>query len=212
MAKKKSTKKKTAKKAKSVKYKAPKQVENLVHEDAARRNIPTAELQSVMKGDDQRPVPVTYPRGGGDGGRRRTSSFGGWAVFRKSRPQPRPGPATGVARQRRAGPERPGGAGRAAVHSGEGAPQGAHRRPAAADRGGPEIAKKLASGEYQKPEDQLDLFADFNGLPEHGDARTEFYEHDQHWTNRMILGDSLSVMGSARRARGATREGAVHLF
>ena len=39
-----------------------------------------------------------------------------------------------------------------------------------------------------------DLFADFNGLdPE---ARTEFYQHDQHWSNRMILGDSLSVMAS----------------
>lgn len=39
-----------------------------------------------------------------------------------------------------------------------------------------------------------DLFADFNGLdPE---AKTEFYEHDQHWSNRMILGDSLQVMAS----------------
>ncbi|GGD00691.1 site-specific DNA-methyltransferase [Aquisalinus flavus] len=39
-----------------------------------------------------------------------------------------------------------------------------------------------------------DLFADFNGIdPE---ARTEFYEHDQHWSNRMILGDSLQVMAS----------------
>ncbi len=40
----------------------------------------------------------------------------------------------------------------------------------------------------------LDLFGDFNGLePE---ARTEFYRHDQHWQNRMILGDSLQVMAS----------------
>ncbi len=39
-----------------------------------------------------------------------------------------------------------------------------------------------------------DLFGDFNGLdPE---AKTEFYEHDQHWSNRMILGDSLQVMAS----------------
>lgn len=42
--------------------------------------------------------------------------------------------------------------------------------------------------------DQIDLFADFNGIdPE---ARTEFYQHDQHWSNRMILGDSLQVMAS----------------
>ncbi len=39
-----------------------------------------------------------------------------------------------------------------------------------------------------------DLFADFNGItPE---QRAEFYLHDQHWSNRMILGDSLQVMAS----------------
>jgi len=43
--------------------------------------------------------------------------------------------------------------------------------------------------------DTLDLFGDFNGLPE-GAERTEFYQHDGHWQNRMILGDSLAVMGS----------------
>ena len=42
---------------------------------------------------------------------------------------------------------------------------------------------------------QDDLFADFNGLPDIG-AKTEFYEHDANWTNRMILGDSLQVMAS----------------
>ena len=43
-------------------------------------------------------------------------------------------------------------------------------------------------------DDAPDLFADFNGLdPE---ARTEFYQHEGHWTNRMILGDSLQVMAS----------------
>src|SRR6202162_4424943 len=40
-----------------------------------------------------------------------------------------------------------------------------------------------------------DLFADFNGLPG-GEARTEFYQHDSNWTNRLILGDSLAVMAS----------------
>ncbi len=34
-----------------------------------------------------------------------------------------------------------------------------------------------------------DLFADFNGLPD-VEAKTEFYAHDQNWSNRMILGDS----------------------
>ena len=43
--------------------------------------------------------------------------------------------------------------------------------------------------------DAPDLFADFNGLDD-PEARTEFYQHDQHWSNRMILGDSLQVMAS----------------
>lgn len=40
-----------------------------------------------------------------------------------------------------------------------------------------------------------DLFADFNGLP-NLESKTEFYQHDQNWSNRMILGDSLQVMVS----------------
>jgi adenine-specific DNA-methyltransferase len=42
--------------------------------------------------------------------------------------------------------------------------------------------------------DVPDLFADFNGIEP--DQRAEFYQHDQHWSNRMILGDSLQVMAS----------------
>ncbi len=40
-----------------------------------------------------------------------------------------------------------------------------------------------------------DMFADFNGLPDAA-AKTEFYQHDANWSNRMILGDSLQVMAS----------------
>lgn len=47
----------------------------------------------------------------------------------------------------------------------------------------------------QKHEAQLDLFADFNGLDDFS-KKLEFYRHDQHWTNRLILGDSLLVMAS----------------
>ena len=50
-------------------------------------------------------------------------------------------------------------------------------------------------------EHQLDLFGDFNGLPSEG-AKTEFYQHDANWTNRMILGDSLQVMGSLAEREG----------
>ncbi len=45
------------------------------------------------------------------------------------------------------------------------------------------------------PDEAIDLFADFNGLPP-GAAPTDFYEHDANWSNRMILGDSLHVMAS----------------
>ncbi len=42
---------------------------------------------------------------------------------------------------------------------------------------------------------EFSLFEDFNGVTKGAD-KTEFYQHDQNWTNRMILGDSLQVMAS----------------
>ena len=51
------------------------------------------------------------------------------------------------------------------------------------------------------PEAQLDLFADFNGLPSEN-AKTEFYQHDANWSNRIILGDSLHVMASLAEREG----------
>ena len=48
---------------------------------------------------------------------------------------------------------------------------------------------------------QIDFFADFNGIPE-GVDKTEFYQHDQNWTNRLILGDSLQVMASLAEREG----------
>jgi adenine-specific DNA-methyltransferase len=48
---------------------------------------------------------------------------------------------------------------------------------------------------------QLDLFADFNGLPKDATG-TEFYRHDANWTNRLILGDSLQVMASLAEREG----------
>ncbi len=46
-----------------------------------------------------------------------------------------------------------------------------------------------------------DLFEDFDGIP-HGVDKTEFYSHDQNWSNRMILGDSLQVMASLAEREG----------
>jgi adenine-specific DNA-methyltransferase len=51
------------------------------------------------------------------------------------------------------------------------------------------------------PPPQLGLFADFNGIPAGAD-KTEFYQHDQHWSNRFILGDSLRVMASLAEREG----------
>ena len=53
----------------------------------------------------------------------------------------------------------------------------------------------------QPSEYQVDMFADFNGLPEGAD-RTEFYQHEGYWQNRMVLGDSLQVMASLSEREG----------
>lgn len=49
-------------------------------------------------------------------------------------------------------------------------------------------------------EGTFDLFHDFNGVDP--DAKTEFYQHDQNWSNRFILGDSLQVMASLAEREG----------
>jgi adenine-specific DNA-methyltransferase len=54
----------------------------------------------------------------------------------------------------------------------------------------------------QPGDNQPDLFADFNGLPEEFDQRVDFYHHDGNWSNRMILGDSLLVMTSLAEKEG----------
>ncbi|SHO61168.1 adenine-specific DNA-methyltransferase [Pseudoxanthobacter soli DSM 19599] len=57
-----------------------------------------------------------------------------------------------------------------------------------------EDLKRRTAAKREAAAEIADLFAAFNGLdPE---ARAEFYQHDQHWSNRMILGDSLQVMAS----------------
>ena len=61
---------------------------------------------------------------------------------------------------------------------------------------------KRRSENGEKPaEDQLDFFADFNGLSEGADS-TDFYQHEGNWSNRMILGDSLQVMASLAEREG----------
>jgi len=54
--------------------------------------------------------------------------------------------------------------------------------------------------EKERPAPQTNLFADFNGI-EFEDL-IDFYQHEQNWSNRMILGDSLLVMNSLAEKEG----------
>ena len=60
---------------------------------------------------------------------------------------------------------------------------------------------RQSQSDRETPDEQFDLFADFNGLPSEN-AKTEFYQHDANWSNRMILGDSLRVMASLAEREG----------
>lgn len=154
----------------------PLTVETLKHDDATRKNIPTAEFQSVMGKDEQRPVRVEYER--------RNRDLDPQLVWRGKDGQDWSD---------------------LVVH----APplyiqEKVHPKVLIDDlKSRSEKAKAAAAPEQQGF--MADLFADmardFNGVPE-GDAKTEFYAHDQHWSNRMILGDSLQVMASLAEREG----------
>ena len=49
---------------------------------------------------------------------------------------------------------------------------------------------------------QPNLFADFNGGPADFAQKIDFYHHEQHWSNRLILGDSQLVMTSLAEKEG----------
>lgn len=64
-----------------------------------------------------------------------------------------------------------------------------------------ELLRETREREHDAGQATADLFTDFNGIPKGAD-KTEFYQHDQNWTNRMILGDSLQVMASLAEREG----------
>jgi adenine-specific DNA-methyltransferase len=64
-----------------------------------------------------------------------------------------------------------------------------------------DLLRQSERTEAEKPNFQADLFSDFNGVGDEA-AKTEFYQHDANWTNRMILGDSLQVMASLAEREG----------
>lgn len=65
----------------------------------------------------------------------------------------------------------------------------------------PQNIIELVRSESKKDEPQQPmLFGDFNGLT--FEDRVDFYHHEQHWSNRIILGDSLMVMTSLAEKEG----------
>ena len=65
-----------------------------------------------------------------------------------------------------------------------------------------EEVRRQAEAAAAEPDDpqQMELFDDFNGID--FEQMIEFYQHEQHWSNRMILGDSLLVMTSLAEKEG----------
>lgn len=64
-----------------------------------------------------------------------------------------------------------------------------------------DIRRQASQGKTEDEEDAPDLFADWAGELSPED-KVEFYQHEQSWSNRMILGDSLLVMTSLAEKEG----------
>jgi adenine-specific DNA-methyltransferase len=68
------------------------------------------------------------------------------------------------------------------------------------------LVSDLLKQSGERNEKQLDFFGDFNGLNDDFDKKIDFYSHQDdrqlHWSNRMILGDSLLVMASLAEKEG----------
>ena len=166
-----------AKKA-AAKATAPKKsVETITHEADKRKNIPTAEYQSVVKREDQQPIRVAYDR--------RNRDLDPQLVWRGKDEQDWSDlvvHAPPLYIQEKVHPK-------VLIDD-------LLRRSATEQEAAMKLADKAAGKKHQ-----LDMFADFNGVPEGAD-KTDFYQHDQNWSNRMILGDSLQVMASLAEREG----------
>lgn len=142
-------------------------VQTLTHDEASRKNIPTAEYQSIMDKYQQNPIRVAYER--------RNRDLDPQLVWRGKDEQDWSdlvvqAPPLYIQEK---------------VH--------------------PKVLiddlLTRSNQDEKKNEPQIDLFGDFNGLPSEM-AKTEFYQHDANWSNRMILGDSLYVMASLAEREG----------
>ena len=158
---------------------AAKQVTDLTHGEAKRKNIPTVEHQSVMQHHEQAPVKVKYPRGGNgldDEKAQRNPDLDPQLVWRGKDQQ-------------------------------DWSELVVNAPPLyIQEKVKPKVLiddLRRMSGQAASPQAGVmaDMFGDFNGLPEGAD-KTEFYQHEGHWQNRMILGDSLQVMASLAEREG----------
>ncbi|WP_288432030.1 site-specific DNA-methyltransferase [uncultured Deinococcus sp.] len=143
----------------------PKTVETINHDDT-RKNIPTAEMQSVAEKGDAAPVTLKYNR---------NTDLDPQLMWRgkdQQDLQPLTVQASPLYIQEKIHP-------RALIN---------------------DLMKQTQERTEQQPAFMPDLFSDFNGVPE--GAKAEFYQHEQHWSNRMILGDSLQVMASLAEREG----------
>ncbi|HPN87185.1 MAG TPA: site-specific DNA-methyltransferase [Smithella sp.] len=155
-----------------------KTIETLTHDDAKRKNIPTAEFQSVLQKEAQDPLKVTYPRdaaGLEDEKQNRNRDLDPQLVWRGKDEQ-------------------------------DWSDLVVHVPPLyIQEKVHPKVLiddlLRRSATDRQAAEAQTDLFADFNGIPTEA-AKTDFYQHDQNWSNRMILGDSLQVMASLAEREG----------
>jgi len=144
------------------------EVATLKHKQAKRRNIPTAELEPVMRDEDKSPIRLAYER--------RNRDLDPQLVWRGKDEQDWSDlivQAPPLYIQEKVHPK------------------------VLIDDLIRQSRTRAAEAAAQGP----DLFADFNGLPDK-EAVTEFYQHDANWSNRMILGDSLSVMASLAEREG----------
>src|SRR5688572_21818138 len=156
-----------------------KDVEALVHAKAKRRNIPTAEQQSFVEAEDAAPKDVRYGRDTPlETGtvRPRNPDLDPQLVWRGKDQQDWSDlvvQAPPVYIQEKVHPK------------------------ALID----DLLRQSREAKHEAGELHADLFADFNGIAKGAD-KTEFYQHDQNWSNRKILGDSLQVMASLAEREG----------
>ncbi|MES9874578.1 MAG: site-specific DNA-methyltransferase [Candidatus Sedimenticola sp. 6PFRAG7] len=183
--------------------KGPKRVETLTHDEATRKNIPTAELQSAaQRAEEINPFePVTYlredPLPEGEI-RSRDKDLDPQIVWRGATLRLSP---EQIEQLTKAGKLEIGDA--QLVWRGKDQQDWSdlvvHAPPLyIQEKIHPkaiiEDLKKQTKERQDEQSGTFDLFEDFNGID--AEAKTEFYQHDQYWQNRMILGDSLQVMAS----------------